>query len=196
MISVRTTLISLFNVCDISLSLINILLWQRFSSRWAKNCLFIVMHTFVRLLLSLILNFFGEQNINISWEHKVDTWHFQVYFFRKNNFQKTWNSGTREFFIRTHINFVPCLISLNCSESQETLGIATLRSKHVIKNDKKEGWGVAEIHSRLILFFQTWSFFSFFFFAPFISTRTQWRLNGSWMFFVRQLGLVFFKAFF
>ena len=164
MISVRTTLISLFNVCDISLSLINILLWQRFcSSRWAKN-VFSLWCTFVRLLLSLILNFFGEKKISTFLESTK--WILDIFkytFFEKNKFQKTWNSCTGDFFIRTHINFVQCLISLNCSESQETLGIATLRFKHVIKNDKKEGWGCCRDSFSFDIVFPDLKLFFFFF---------------------------------
>jgi len=107
-----------------------------------QKIVFSLWCTFVHLLLSLILNFFGEKKISTFLESTK--WILDVFkytFFEKNKFQKTWNSCTGDFFIRTHINFVPCLISLNCSESQETLGIATLRFKHVIKNDKKEGWG-------------------------------------------------------
>ena len=97
--------------------------------------------------------------------------------------------------------FVQCFISLNVPRVKRPWEFEP-QSKPVIKNDKKEGWGFAQIHSQFDIVFPDWNFFlfflfSFFYFAPFISTRTQWRLNGSWMlnaFFVRQLGLVFFKV--
>ncbi len=136
-----------------------------------QKIVFSLWCTFVSLLLSLILNFLERKNINISWEHKVDTWHFQEYFFRKKWISENLKFVYRGFFYQDTHHFVPCLISLNCSESQETLGIATLRSKHVIKNDKKEGWGCCrDSFSFEIVFPDLKLFFSFFFFFFYLCT--------------------------